>query len=94
MSKHLDPKMKIYLLVAPSSRDLKTTIGFKDATGQEFTFAFTSLEKLKSFVKYQKKNGILKHIPNEIKTVWYTLEEYMSNPVNKQLYIDPDDNIG
>lgn len=90
IGKELDPQMKVYLLVAPNCKDYRTTVGFQDVgTGKKFTFAFTSIEKLKAFVECQKKLGKLGITGNEIRTYWLTLKEYTDKPENHLLCIDP-----
>ena len=91
--KELDPQMKVYLLVAPGTSNLKTTIGFTADSGETFTFGFSSPEKVQAFVRAQKRGGMLGNIGDEVVIYWMTLEEYFADPKNKELYIDPPDDF-
>lgn len=91
--KELDPQMKIYLIVAPGNK-LNKTIGFKAlGSGEVFTFGFSSPEKLTAFVRHHQKKGKLRFLGNKILAYWVTLKEYLDNPSNNKLSIDPDKNF-
>ena len=94
-AKEMDPQMKVYLLVPPGSPDLRTTVGFKAiGSGEEFTFGFTNPEKAHDFVRRQKEKGAFGNsMGKEFRIYWLTLDEYLANPDNKLLYIDPPDDF-
>ena len=94
IQKEWDPQTKIYLLAMPVAPKMIKYVGFKAlGSGEEFTFAFTSVEKLKAFVAFQKQAGMLGNIGKEFNAVWMTLDEYFAKPGNNELYIDPPDDF-
>ncbi len=82
-----DPQMKVYLLCSPD--DPKETAAFKAlGSGEVFTLGFSSVEKVKAFVKKYGREGRLGSLAKTFGVRWVTMEEYFNNTKNNELVID------